>query len=354
MGEATEPLVFDGHNDILLKLWRAEQAGEGRPETLFAEGAGGHLDLPRMRAGGFGGGFFAIFCPSEGFSMDMGAAGGGYDLPLPPPMAQAEALPIAMAQAGILLRLHAEGMVRLCRTAGEIEAAMAAGEVAALMHLEGAEAIDPEFRALEVLDRAGLSSLGPVWSRDNRFAHGAPFAFPSSPDRGPGLTDLGRALVRECDARRILVDCSHLTEAGFWDVAEVSERPLVATHSNAHALCPHARNLTDRQLDAIRERDGMVGVNLATGFLREDGQMAAMEDLDALLRHIAHMVERVGEDRVGLGSDFDGAKLPRPIRDVAGLPALRAALREAGFGEEFLEKFCRGNWMRVLRAVRGA
>ena len=150
-----------------------------------------------------------------------------------------------------------------------------------------------------------------------------------------------------------MIDLSHLTEAGFWDVAAISHRPLVATHSNAHALCPHARNLTDRQLDAIRERDGMVGVNLATAFLREDGRMAAADSLDDVIRHFAHLIERVGEDRVGLGSDFDGARIPAPIGDVAGLPALRHALREA-FGEALLEKLCWRNWVRVLEITWGA
>ena len=225
---------------------------------------------------------------------------------------------------------------------------MAAGEVAALMHLEGAEAIDPELRALEVLDRAGLCSIGPVWSRDNRFAHGAPFAYPSSPDRGAGLTDLGRALVRECDARRILVDCSHLTEAGFWEVAEVSERPLVATHSNAHALCAHARNLTDRQLDAVAERGGLVGLNFHVAFLRADCATDTDTGLEVMLRHLDHLLARLGERGVALGSDLDGCRLPAPIRDVTGLPRLVAAMRGAGYGERLIARIARENWLDAL------
>ncbi len=347
------PPVFDGHNDVLLKLWRAGLDGEPAPERLFIEGARGHLDLPRIRQGGFGGGFFAIFVPSQGFSMNMGSAPGGYDLALPPEMPRPEALDAALGQASLLLRLQASGALTICRTAAEITACLGAGRLAAVLHLEGAEAIDPDFRTLDVLYAAGLRSLGPVWSRPNAFAHGAPFRFPSSPDTGPGLTDLGLELVRECDARRIMIDLSHLTEAGFWDVAGISHRPLVATHSNAHALCPHARNLTDRQLDAIRERDGMVGVNLATAFLREDGRMAASDTLDDVVRHFAHLIERIGEDRVGLGSDFDGARIPAPIGDAAGLPVLRNALREA-FGAALLDKLCWRNWTRVLEKTWGA
>ena len=344
------PPVFDGHNDILLKLWRAEQEGRS-PEALFRDGCHGHLDLPRMKAGGFCGGFFALFAPSGGMSMDM--SGDSYDLPLPPLMAQEEALAANVAQAGILLRLEREGLLRLVRRAADIPAAIEAGEVAAILHLEGADCIDREFRALDVLEAAGLRSLGPVWSRSNIWAAGAPFRFPTSPDTGPGLTEAGRELVRECDARRIMLDLSHMTEAGFWDVAALSHRPLVATHSNAHAICPHARNLTDRQLDAVKERGGMVGVNLATAFLRADGKMEAEETLDSLVAHFAHLVERMGEDHVGLGSDFDGARIPAPIGDAAGLPALREALRAAGFDGTTLEKLCWRNWARLLGETWG-
>ena len=120
------------------------------------------------------------------------------------------------------------------------------------MHLEGAEAIDPDLEAARpAWHGRGLRSLGPVWSRANVFAHGVPFRFPSSPDVGPGLTDAGAALVAACAELGILVDLSHLNEAGFWDVARLEPGPLVASHSGAHALCPASRNLTDRQLDAI-------------------------------------------------------------------------------------------------------
>lgn len=120
----------------------------------------------------------------------------------------------------------------------EIETARSEGAIAAVLHLEGAEAIGPDMDLLHLLYAAGLRSVGPVWSRPNAFGHGVPFNFPASPDTGPGLSEAGRALVRECDRLGILVDLSHLNEAGFWDVAATSHRPLVATHSAAHALTP--------------------------------------------------------------------------------------------------------------------
>ena len=136
-------------------------------------------------------------------------------------------------------------------------------------------------------------------------------------------------------------------------MAGLSDAPLVATHSNAHALCPTPRNLTDRQLDAIRASDGMVGLNFAVSFLREDGRDDANTPLETLVRHVDHLVDRVGIDRVGFGSDFDGAKVPETIGDVSGLPKLLAALEGRGYGETELRKLAHENWLRVLRATWG-
>lgn len=346
------PLVFDGHNDVLLRLatsgGRASLAG-------FVTGQSGHIDLPRAIKAGFGGGFFAMFVPSP-FDADTLFAQMDrpeYDLPLPEPIPHAEALPVVMQQAALLLQLDRDGAMRLCRTTSDIRAAFAEGRIAAVLHLEGAEAIDPEFHALDVLHAAGLRSLGPVWSRPTIFGEGVPFRFPSTGAIGGGLTGAGRALVRRCNDLRILVDLSHLNEAGFWDVAEISDAPLVATHSNAHTLCPHARNLTDAQLDAIAASDGMVGLNFATAFLRDDGRMRPDVSLDTMLRHLDHLIGRLGETRVGLGSDFDGAQLPDAIGDVTGLGALRGAMRSHGYSETLIAGICHENWLRVLDRTWG-
>jgi membrane dipeptidase len=151
-----------------------------------------------------------------------------------------------------------------------------------------------------------------------------------------------------------MLDVSHLNEAGFDDVAALTDAPIVATHSNAWAVCPHARNLTDRQLDAIRESDGMVGINFAAAFLRPDGRMDADVPLDIMMRHLDHLIGRLGEDRVGFGSDFDGATIPQEIADCAGLPALRQAMINHGIGGELMEKLCHRNWMRVLDKIWGS
>ncbi len=348
--------VFDGHNDLLLRLHRS---GRPDPERGFLDGEpGGHLDLPRCRIGGFAGGFFAVYIPSPDDIEDIEdlMSRPSYDVPLPAPVPLREAQETALAMVSILLRIEREsaGRFRICRTAGEIRACLKGGIMAAVLHLEGAEAIDPELRMLDVLHAAGLRSVGPVWSRPTIFGHGVPFRFPSDPDTGEGLTDLGRELVRRCNRLRVMIDLSHLNERGFWDVARLSDAPLVATHSNAHALCRHSRNLTDRQLAAIRESGGLVAVNFATSFIREDGRKDANTPLDGLVRHLDHLIEHLGPEGVALGSDFDGATVPAAIRDAAGLPRLVDAMRRRGYDDALLRGVCSENWIRVLERTWGA
>lgn len=211
--------------------------------------------------------------------------------------------------------------------------------------------IDTDLNALDVFHAAGLRSLGIVWSRPNAFGHGVPFRYPSSPDTGPGLTDAGKRLVRRCNELRILVDVSHLNEQGFWDVVRLSQAPIVATHSAAHAICPTTRNLTDQQLGAIRDSDGLVGLNFEVSATRPDGHDNPDTPVEVLVSHVDYVVERIGIDRVGFGSDFDGATMPNAIGDVAGLSVLIDALRQRGYDQASLEKLAWRNWVRVLRAT---
>jgi membrane dipeptidase len=339
--------ILDGHNDALLALARNAE----RPDSLLERSSLGHLDLPRAREGGFAGGFFAIFTPS-GRAMGPRArdAAPSYELPFPPTPSLTRAQRFTGALAARLFRDEraSKGQLEVVRDTAALRRCLEQNVLAAIFHIEGAEAIDPGLDALEVLYQTGLRSLGPVWSRPNAFGHGVPFKFPSSPDTGPGLTEAGQALVRACNELGVLIDLSHLTERGFWDVAKLSEAPLVATHSNAHALCPISRNLTDDQLRAIRHSDGMVGVNFATSMLRADGRPDPQTPLEVMVRHFDYLIERLGEDRVGFGSDFDGTIVPAAIKDAAGLPHLVEALRAAGYDESLLRKLGTGNWLRVL------
>jgi membrane dipeptidase len=333
--------VFDGHNDVMTR----EDAAD------FATGReGGHLDLPRARAGGLAGGIFALFTgtPDDEEWEPHEREDGGYDVDLAAPVGRELAAATATRAAGRLLALERAGDVRIARRASDLDEARDAGVLAAVVHLEGAEAIDPGLLALEVWHAAGLRSLGPVWSRPNAFGHGVPFSFPGSPDTGPGLTRAGRALVRRCAELGIAVDLSHLNEAGFWDVARLDRSPLIASHSGVHALAPATRNLTDAQLDAIAASGGLVGIVFATPFLRADGKDEADTPLATIVAHARYAADRIGVDHVALGSDFDGATIPAELGDVAGLPRLLDALRADGFAAGEVEAIAWGNWRRVL------
>lgn len=352
MTAQTNPPIFDGHNDTVLSLTSDD------PNVLrdfFTESENGHLDLPRAKKGGMGGGFFAMF-PRSPQSL-QGRLSSWHDVSeenkpaTPPPLDQSYALQLTMRSASALLRVEAQsdGAVKIVRTADELQTCLDNGTFAMLLHIEDAAPIDPDFHALHVLYQVGLRSLGIVWSRPNIFGFGVPFIFPSSPDTGPGLTDYGKGLVRECNKLGIMVDLSHMNEKGFWDVAEITDAPLVATHSNAHTLSASPRNLTDKQLDALAESGGVVGMNYHIAFLREDGHQNAETSLAEIARHAAYIAERIGVEHVALGSDFDGANMPQDLRDAAGLPKLMDALREYGFSEDDLVKIAHGNWVRVLR-----
>jgi SAM-dependent methyltransferase len=216
------------------------------------------------------------------------------------------------------------------------------------MHLEGADPLAPDLSDLRRWYERGLRSVGITWSRPNAFGEGVPFRFPSSPDTGPGLTRAGRRLVRACNWWGIVIDVSHLNEAGFWDVARASDAPLVATHSNVHAICQSSRNLTNEQLDAIGDSGGVVGINFATAYVRSDGRSDPTTGLGQIVAHVDHVARRIGVEHVAFGSDFDGAAIPDELAGISGLPKLVAALRERGYGEADLDKITHANWLRVL------
>ncbi|HEY8645838.1 MAG TPA: dipeptidase [Gaiellaceae bacterium] len=319
-------MIIDGHNDLVLHRWRGEP-------TL-------HLDLDVARDAGFSGGFFALYVPSPKAPDPEEIP---YAVPLPEPIPHEEAARVAEELFAALCELP---VVRATSVEDFRE-----GQVTAIVHMEGAEPIAADLSDLERWYERGLRSIGLVWSRPNAFAEGVPFRFPSSPDTGAGLTDAGRELVRACNRLGILVDLSHLNEAGFWDVQRISDAPLVATHSNAHALCAASRNLTDPQLDAIRDSGGVVGVNFAVTFLREDGVNDAATPIAEIVRHIDYLVKRMGIDHVAFGSDFDGATIPDELGGAAGLPKLVSALRDAGYDDDAVAKLTHENWLRVLAAT---
>jgi membrane dipeptidase len=338
--------VFDGHNDALGKL----QSDDGDPAEFLTGLPERHIDLPRARAGGLGGGMFAINAPSPDEAWDTGSLS---DMPYARPADHAQATAFT---AGALGRAHAlaaasDGAVAVVTDVAALDRCHADGTLAMVLHLEGAEAIDPSLSALDAWHAAGVRSIGLVWSRPSAFGHGVPFRFPASPDTGPGLTDAGRALVRRCAELGIVVDLSHLNAAGFADVVRIGAAPIVVSHTACHALCASTRNLTDDQLREVARSDGIVGIVFCPAFLRADGTDETDTPLSTLVAHVRHAAELAGVDRVGLGSDFDGAPMPDALGDVAALPRLLDALGEDGFSPDEVQRIAWGNWRRVLAAA---
>lgn len=335
-------LTFDGHNDLLLNLWLHHREA---PAAAFFDGIErGHLDFPRMQQGGFGGGLFAIFIPPQNYIAKMVPQQA--DHPYQP-------LDIMWQQLDILQQIAdaSGGRAKICRTATEIAQCREQGVLAMVAHIEGADALDGEGELLTAFYAAGVRSIGPFWNLPNRFGTGVSGSFPASPDTGPGLTVAGETLIQQANALRMMIDVSHMNEKAFWDTARISTAPLVASHSNAHALCAQPRNLTDAQLCAIRDSGGVVGINFGNAFLRPDGKRDSDTPLAEIVKHCDHLLRTMGSDHVALGSDFDGISTPDALGDVSGLPKLFATLRDAGYDQALLEKLAWGNWQRVLHAT---
>lgn len=351
------PPIFDGHNDTILSMMTT-----GR--SFFERSEVGHIDLPRAREGGLGGGFFAVYVIDpivaelrSGTSADLERAMSMYgdESTWPEPMPLDYAQNAALEALGRLLKVEQEsdGAIKVIRTAAELEQCLDDGTFAMLLHFEGAEPLDFDGYALEVFYAAGLRSVGLTHSRRNRFTQGVPFKFPASPDTGAGLNEHGKELVRQLNKRKVAIDLSHITEQGFWDVAALTDAPLIATHSNAWGLTQTPRNLTDKQMAAVKESNGIAGLNFHAGFLREDGANDADIPISRMVDHVEYMVERMGVECVGMGSDFDGATMPAELRDAAGLPKLMQAMQDRGYTDEELRKIAYGNWVRVLRETWG-
>lgn len=312
-------LVFDGHCDTVLDVVEGKRRLGERSEE-------GHADLPRFREGGIDVQIFACWV-------------GGADAEQP-----------LVKYLRLLDTLYTELEANsdeavLVRSAGEIEAARREGKLACILGMEGGEPLREDLAVLRMAHRLGLRNIGLVWGGRNALGSAV---FGDGIDDA-GLCDFGKEVVREANRLGVMVDVSHLNVAGFWDVIDVTEQPIVASHSNARELHDHARNLWDDQIQAIAETGGVVGSVFT--FMTEDRSAAT---LDHVLDQIDHMVALVGPDHVGLGSDFDGIKYtPAGLDDVSKMGNVTQGLVERGYGDEGIAKILGGNWLRVFREVAG-
>ena len=341
---------FDGHNDTLLRLFLNSK--RNIIDDFFNGNDFCDIDFPKILKSNFCGGFFAIFSPNKKVGNDLlnEMVKHQYDLPLPNKISQSYALKTTISMIKILNKIvtSSDNKIKICTTGKDIKDCEKNNNIGIILHIEGAEAIDNEFKSLNKLYDKGLRSIGIVWSRNNIFGHGVPFSYPSSPDRGPGLTSVGKALVKHCNEKGILIDLSHLNQKGFYDIAKISNAPLIATHSNAHYITNHSRNLTNDQLITIKESNGIVGINFATSFLRKDGRMIPETSLDIITDHLEHLLNFLGENNIALGSDYDGAIVPKDISNISKIGNLCLHLKDKGYSKKLIEKIFYKNWISFL------
>ncbi len=319
---AKDFLIFDAHNDLLLSAIK-------RSVDVLWRNTSGHSDIPRLMEGGVNAQVLALFIPTD-------------ELPSGP-------LRYTLHLMDILFRILEENKdeLILARKAADIKRAKEEGKLAFILSMEGAEGLEEDFSTLRMLYRLGLRMVGIAWSRRNKAADGV-----TEEGLDEGLTPYGEELVRELNRLGIIIDVSHLAPKGVAQVLKLSKHPVVASHSNAYALCPHYRNLTDAQIKAIAEKGGVIGVNFVPRFLSTRPEKATIEDV---LDHIEYIVRVGGIESVGLGSDFDGFTDPPPkgIEDATCFPRIADGLLRRGYSEDQVEKIMGSNFLRVFEEVVG-
>ena len=330
-------LVIDAHNDSMIALIRRGnlQLNGSQPDA-WRQRAGAvaylrqyqtplgadelQLDLPKMHQGGLDAAFFAVDCTRPwGNHLLYGLDALGYFLQE--------------------IAIFADEIV-VATTAAEISAARQEHKRAAILAIENSDVLEKSPYVLPLLYQLGVRSLTLTHSTRSFAADGCEV------ENGGGLTDFGTQLVEQMDDLGVLVDISHINERGFWDVVKHSQRPIIGTHNCCRALCDHPRNLSDEQLKAIAEKNGVVGITFVPSFVAERDP-----NMEKLLDHIEHAIQVAGVDHVGLGSDFDGGG--DLVKDATILPEITAGLAARGYDAEALEKFLGLNHLRVFEAVAG-
>ena len=319
---------FDAHCDTVYRCLETGETsaldyGDSREEQCryYAASAhlrrnGGHIDLERSRQFSRCAQFFALFhdaaeAPADGMWAQCRRM---YDFFLREMEDNAD-------------------IVRHCRTGRE---AAAAGKTAALLSMEGADLIDCDVHKVETVAQWGVRLLNPVWNRANVLSG------TNAEDPERGLSAKGRDFIRALEEYGIYPDVSHLSDAGFWDLVHIARRPIVASHSNARAVCPHRRNLTDDQFRAIRDSGGVVGLNLYLHFV---GQPT----MDALVAHVEHFLALDGEKTLCLGGDLDGCEaLAAGMTGMQDVPKLYEALKARGYSDALLEDIFWNNLRRLI------
>lgn len=320
---------FDGHCDTIWRCMQTEPVAdygdtEQARRDYFAacrdlRQNDGHVDLLRGSRYGRRAQFFALY--DDAAALPSGTAW--------PHLCQ-------MHQWFTRQLAESADLTVLCRTGREVDAAVSSGRAAALLSIEGADLLDCKAENLYTVSGWGVRLLNPVWNNANALSGSC------AQDAERGLSDQGRDFLRRMEELNIYADVSHLSDPGFWDLLRLTRRPVVASHSNSRALCPHRRNLTDDMFRAIRDTGGVVGLNLYLHFV-------GGPSMDDLVAHVEHFLSLDGEKTVAIGGDLDGCEaLAAGMTGVESVAALYDALARRGCGEDLLADLFWNNWRRLL------
>ena len=309
-------MFVDFHCDTLYRL-------VDKGTDFFERTEEGHVDFPRMKEGKVHLQVFAVF--------------------VDPKFMRKNAATMALK---LIDKMHEiidkSSEIELVLRGEDIDRIKSEGKIGALLSIEGGEALEGEIALLRIFYKLGVRAITLTWSLRNDLGDGVE----GVPDAG--LTSFGKQVVKEMNRLGMIVDVSHLNEKGFWDVIEISEKPVIASHSNAKALCSHRRNLTDEQIKAIAQKGGVIGINFAPQFLKDD-KRATIEDV---LNHIDYMVDLVGEDYVGFGSDFDGiSSTPEGLEDISKFPKIVEGLIKRGYTQEQIDKITHKNFENLIKKI---
>jgi membrane dipeptidase len=325
-------LVVDTHCDTLKCL---TPQFTRRRDTMWADRSGigmgerselGHVDIPRLREGGVDCQVFAVSSERD--------------------RTPSYALRTALDMIDTFYsECERNGdAIQPVTTHDEIVRAVSEGKVAALLSIEGADVLEGRLSMLRTFYRLGVRIVGLVHSLRNLLADGVTDA-----RTGGGLSELGAQAVEELDRLGVVIDVSHLSDAGFWDLMDLARGPVIASHSNSRSVCYHPRNLTDEMIRSLADRGGVMGMNFAPSFVHPTGP-----SVETLVDHLDHIVGLVGSDHVGLGSDFDGiGSTPEGLEDVTKMPNITAELVRRGYSEEDIVKILGGNHLRLIKRVVG-
>ncbi len=313
--------IFDAHIDTLQKLVQSNGLYDlaSIPNT--------HVNLAKMQTAGLNAQIFAVFIP-ENYRHGL-----------------------ALHNASVMIDIFWQNMIKytselmpimwqdeLCLLTAETK------RIGCILSIEGGEALEGRLENLRNFFRLGVRGLTLTWNNRNELADGV-----GEGEQASGLSEFGRQVVAEMNNLGMIIDVSHLAEKGFWDVLKISKLPVIASHSNSFARCQHRRNLNDKQITALADQGGVIGVNFCPAFLTNNPKTAA---IDHVVSHIVHLIDVGGSEAVGLGSDFDGiASVPQGLEDISRVNEIITMLKNHGYPESVIEKVMGLNFLRVLKQV---